>query len=660
MATETKAWQEQAVAFSQSLRTPELELLCSIDFTKPSLSNEFALKNKEDQLKAWAWQYESQLELIRRLELGLSNTAVDKPKAHKFRLKALGLAKQITALDNQLELARLQSGEKRTRVKARDSYLLKTSYDGIGSTEISQAATGTKTPARLGLSRANRATKEINILRFGSDNQRAVGFMPSWYPYLGLENAIEFIIDIIIIIKTLWTGKASVELDENIKNNLSVGEKRRLANDNKAAGEISWGNRLIELLWKDSRPSRMANAILWVTINVIALPVQLVATVIGSIFTFAGTVIDVFIDAASSLYDFWNHHSLINKLETSFCHSKDPVFKYTSAELQVKREESFITRFVRTINYDVILCSAMGLMTFAPTAWIGAAILLGLTAMAHLNFTATMSLESNRNNDFDKKIAPLLVGILLTATILTALIPLAGLPLSVPLIGAGLAFTVGLTGFARKIFRGWPWVTEKCDEIKGKIQITYSNIKETIKEKISGLFTKQDVPVPVEATVLIQPVVKKTHDIPQKQNLPAPENIAQKKPTPDILPKAHSLVRSREILNEKPLMTRNRSKSDLTRRQLENLTREAQLPTTYEDAMILTSTELSTSSTGPHIPDVKESANLQKLFEPSVHSFFRDPAISSKNKPKKPSKPTNLLSAAAVSFPSIVTVGGSI
>lgn len=472
------AWQKGGLHFSK-LSTPALEALCSIDFNKNKDEAQLTL-NEEQKIIAWEGQYEYLLELIKRLEYGTQSTATDQIKAEKYRKKAKNLREKLKKTDKTPYL------------------LLLTFESNLLTTEMAQAATNVKTPLRLAVSRSNRVAKFLSRLLDKLGKAKQVSGLGGWFSYLGLENAIEFIIDWVTMIYTTVKGAPKVK---EIKERLPLEAKEQHHEDIEAhvneAKKVGRFKRFFATLWKDSRPTRLANAILWVTIN--AIGIALAATtgpfaipLIGLVFASSslfvnqlnvlGTLMDIVIDAAGALYEVYNNVKLLYQLTKAAKQNpdfkKDPTFKHALDEIKIKVEESWVTRLIRIVTYDGILSMAMLFILFPPTAWLGVAMLgaasLVSAAGVLANWLVLKENPSSRldNNRFDKGLSIAILALVGLATIgaiiVAVLVPPAGIPLALSMIGAGLALTTGLTGLARRAYRAWPWLEEKWEALKAK------------------------------------------------------------------------------------------------------------------------------------------------------------------------------------------------
>lgn len=454
-------------AFCEELSSEQLEILCNIDFGKNNPRTNKRILSDEDYLIACELQFYALVELTARLEYGFSETSTDKWDALSYRNKAKKLRKIAETLSNKDEWHQ-------EWYQVLDN--IKDPTNTVKNTSLFKALIPFKSPVRLFGGRGNRVAGGL----IQDEKGAARNFLPTWFPYLSIENVIEFIPDLFIGIRALFKGKRKVKSQIELNDLATKHQRQQVKALEEKAEKVSRWERSRSKFFKGSRLSRMSNAFIWIVINsvsigflaagfastaVVTLPILGIVVVVGALtswLTLSGTIYDIFNDLTSSLYEFFNLNSLHNKFKEK---SQDDdflnknVLHYMKKELAIKREESIVTRLFRLLSSNVTLSIAMLFIVSTAIAFpIGIPVVLGLLgACAALSlFTdviPSLKLDYNYFNKIDKVRALVAFGFILMGIGLGIALLLGAPYLTIPLIGAFIALTVGSTGLARRIAR---------------------------------------------------------------------------------------------------------------------------------------------------------------------------------------------------------------
>lgn len=497
------------VDFIRSLHTDELEISCELE-----------LADDKTKLELCELRLYTMMEFIDRCDTGRRQTALDKGKADKWRYEAKKFIKSNSSLpqppnDNLFDCETIDVNTGKTKTFWSSDILTLSIYF---------------TRVRLFWARINRALSHFSK-----------SFLPAYYVYAGLSGAIELIFDFIVIIHATFFAKTRNEKIENAKfkarelttklttttnardteslrtwkkyyeeyqNNraweeykvslLNETEREKALAEERAENErpIGWFQRLKNVFMEGNRPTRMLNAFVWVSLNLligILFPTALLTVMILSV---GGTVIDICIDTSSASYALDCHRSLAAKL------ARQNISLPLQEALQPKTENTSITKVLRMFSYSCILSLAMVFIIASPPIMFAVILLSAATLLSALELI-NFKLPSNAKNNIDKGRAVFVLAVMLAALALTVLVflfPPAALVFTLPLlgattlsltvIGAFVAAIVGSTALLRPLIFGLidsSWTTDR-------LGIIYDNVLQPIGAFFKNLFVSSPSP----------------------------------------------------------------------------------------------------------------------------------------------------------------------
>jgi hypothetical protein len=455
----------EAANFVSELSSDELEIFCGIDL------------GKDDQ--ALSLRLTALLTMIERLDTGSADAAVDKAKADKLRTSAKKMIDENPFLPTSAE---------------NEEFLVPTEEKRFFTSDMIYTGSIYYTRLRLFIHRLNKVFGKFS--RFFKNGN---GFLPLSYPITGIIGGIiELFGDLFVILKSTFSSASNKKTDEQLsrwqqfkvsflhaKDQATAYAQEKLKQLQQQAEKWPRWRRFVNVLWKGNRIVRMINAFVWPVLNFvcfITIPAMAIAGTITTAYatfliaalTIGGTVMDIVLDTGSALYACLTHFRLLKKLNKLDGIIDALTLKKAKAEVWQKLKDLLVTKALRLFNYNAVLCIAMILMLgqltpLVAVIWLSAAFAAALTDLA--NFAKGSTFE---------KVRTVLTLVLIAATIAASAtlimspfiftLPFIGLAeLSIPMIGAALALTVGSLGFARAVaFSDASWRQEKWTIFKEK------------------------------------------------------------------------------------------------------------------------------------------------------------------------------------------------
>lgn len=435
-----------------SLSTRELEEIADIPIDIDHAS--------DDLLR---WHLHAIVTLYRRYHKG-DRTIADRWKAAKYHKKFKDYHERLVVLEKSKTVQDLIQEAHHHQ-----------SPEQFWTTDLIYTFFAWLTQARLAIVRTN---KLLGFLKFA--------FLPAWFALMGLSFGLELAVDISVVIKSTF---------------FPTGEEEK---------KLSWWARFKAVMSKDNRKTRMINAALWFSINLICFILPFVAAsifgfpvpLVVAALTFAGIVGDIFVDVDNGWRGVKPKHTLLKKMdEATELNPQDR--SYVKSHLTYKRQETAVKHLGRLINVNLIMTMASFLILFPPTAIVGIALLGVGLATTTVEFAANCTLKNNKDNTFDKIRLGIIIGILAAGLLLLAFPP-AGLALTLPMIGAGIVLAVGLTSLARRIYYAdKQWLVGKIKLAGKKIKTFFTGEPDepTPKQEQQPLLiaekTSPEIPTPI-------------------------------------------------------------------------------------------------------------------------------------------------------------------